>query len=43
MAYRVLVTTIPVYVAELAPKNLRGRFVAIVALYVMGGILVGII
>ena len=42
MVYRVIVTTTPVYVAELAPKKLRGGFVTIVGLYVMGGILVSI-
>ena len=40
--YRVIVTTVPVYIAELSPKKLRGGFVTIMGVNVMGGILVGV-
>ena len=42
LAYRIIVTTIPVYLAELSPKKLRGGFVTIMGVNVMGGILVGV-
>lgn len=37
----IIVTTIPVYLAELSPKKLRGGFVTIMGVNVMGGILLG--
>ena len=42
LVYRIIVTTVPVYIAELSPKKLRGGFVSIMGVNVMGGILVGV-
>lgn len=38
--YSVLSMVVPVYIAELAPKTLRGRLVALNQLFITAGIMV---